>query len=154
MPLFPVQRSGFRTIFAALLVVASVGCTTITADVVILNGTVLTVDATDRVVEAIAITGKMIVAVGTTAEMRGRIGPKTRVVDLAGRTLTPGLIDSHLHFSGAAIDRFRAVDLSYVGRISAVSDSIGVRAAAAAPGTWVSGSGRSEEHTSELQSPC
>ena len=153
MPLFPCRRSAFRTSFAALLVVASVGCRTITADIVILNGTVLTVDPTDRVAEAVAITGDRIVAVGTTAEMRGRIGPKTRVIDLVGRTLTPGLIDSHLHFSGAAIDRFRAVDLSYVGRITDVSDSIAKRAAAAAPGAWVSGSGWDEAKFAERRMP-
>ena len=60
------------------------------ADVILVNGTVLTVDANDRVAQAIAIRGSKIVAVGTTAEVERLAGPATQRIDLRGRTVTPG----------------------------------------------------------------
>src|SRR6476646_5682412 len=63
------------------------------ADLVLRNGKVVTVDARDSVAQAVAIAGGKIVAVGTDEEVRSRIGSATRVVDLHGRTATPGLVD-------------------------------------------------------------
>jgi imidazolonepropionase-like amidohydrolase len=70
-------------------------------DTILVNGAVLTVDPRDSVAEAVAITGGRISAVGTTAQVKALAGPATQVVDLAGRAVTPGLIDSHVHFSEA-----------------------------------------------------
>src|SRR5712691_12839969 len=61
------------------------------ADLVLTNGKIITVDATDSVAQAIAIAAGRIVAVGPNDEIRSRIGPSTRVIDLFGRTATPGL---------------------------------------------------------------
>ena len=61
------------------------------------GGTVLTLDRASRVAEAVAVSGERILAVGTTAEVLALAGPQTRRVDLAGRTLVPGLIDAHAH---------------------------------------------------------
>ena len=72
------------------------------ADTVLINGTVLTVDRADSVAQAVAITGGKIAAVGTTAQIKAMAGPKTEVIDLRGRAVTPGLIDTHVHFSAAA----------------------------------------------------
>src|SRR5688500_12374402 len=72
------------------------------ADMILINGAVLTVDRSDSVAQALAITGGKIAAVGTTAQIKAMAGPKTEVIDLGGRAVTPGLIDTHVHFSAAA----------------------------------------------------
>ena len=66
-------------------------------DTILINGKVLTVDAQDNVVQAVAIANGKITAVGTTADIQRRAGPATRVIDLHGLTATPGLIDTHAH---------------------------------------------------------
>ncbi|HUQ53451.1 MAG TPA: amidohydrolase, partial [Gammaproteobacteria bacterium] len=72
-------------------------------DIVLLDGKIVTVDSQTTVREALAIRDGKIAAVGTTAEIRGLVGPQTRVVELDGRTVIPGLIDSHLHAVRAAL---------------------------------------------------
>ena len=67
---------------------------------VLTGGQVLTVDRDFTVAEGVAVRGRDIVAVGSDARMRALAGPGTRVVELAGRTVLPGINDSHLH--GAA----------------------------------------------------
>ena len=74
-----------------------------TPDIVLLGGKIATVDAQSSVREALAIEGGKVLAIGTTAEIRKLAGPATRVVDLDGRTVIPGLIDSHLHAIRAAL---------------------------------------------------
>ena len=68
-----------------------------TADVIFLNGTVITVDLQDRVCQGVAVAGNKIVAVGTAQEMKGLAGPETKIIDLQGRSLVPGFIDAHCH---------------------------------------------------------
>ena len=72
-------------------------------DTILLNGKIVTVDARSSVREALAIRDGHIVALGTTAEMRKLAGPRSRVIDLQGRSVIPGLIDSHLHAIRAAL---------------------------------------------------
>ncbi len=67
------------------------------ADVVLLNGEVITVDQKNTVVEAVAIQNNRIAFVGSNEEVKSFIGEKTDVIDLQGKTLLPGFIDSHLH---------------------------------------------------------
>jgi predicted amidohydrolase YtcJ len=74
-----------------------------TTDTVLINGKILTVDSQSSVREAIAVRGGRILAVGSTADIRKLAGPSTRSIDLQGRTVIPGLIDSHLHAIRAAL---------------------------------------------------
>jgi len=67
------------------------------ADTLYRNGSIYTVDAHDSVQQALAVRSGIIVYVGADAGARGLIGPKTRIVDLHGRMLMPGLVDGHLH---------------------------------------------------------
>lgn len=66
-------------------------------DKILVNGEVLTMDRGSTVATAIAVTGGTISAVGDTASIRALAGPRTQVFDLQGRTVVPGLIDTHIH---------------------------------------------------------
>ncbi|HYT93225.1 MAG TPA: amidohydrolase family protein, partial [Gemmataceae bacterium] len=72
------------------------------ADLIIHRGKVITVDAKFRIAQALAIKDGVIIAVGEDAAVLKHKGPKTRVLDAAGRTVLPGLYDSHTHPVGAA----------------------------------------------------
>ena len=71
-------------------------------DTVLVNGKIVTVDDRFTIAQALAIKGERILKVGTTAEVEALRGPQTRVIDLAGRTVIPGLIDNHAHWVRAA----------------------------------------------------
>src|SRR5499427_3658138 len=66
-------------------------------ETVLLNGKIITLDERSTMAEALAVRDGKIVAVGQSADIRDLAGPATRIVDLAGRTVIPGLIDSHMH---------------------------------------------------------
>lgn len=68
-----------------------------TADSVYLNGYIYTADKNNSVCEAIAISDGYIIAAGTTQTIQAYIAPTTQVIDLHGKTMMPGIIDSHLH---------------------------------------------------------
>ena len=67
------------------------------ADQVFINGIVYTVDEVNPKVEAVAVKDGLILAVGTTAEIQAYVGGSTEVIDLQGKTMTPGIIESHAH---------------------------------------------------------
>ncbi len=104
---------------------------------IFLGGKVLTVDAGFSIVEAIAVAGDKILAVGSDEEIAGLAGPDTRVIELNGRTVIPGLIDNHSHMTSAARDWSRTVVLEGVLTRQAALDRIAAKAAAAAPGEWI-----------------
>jgi hypothetical protein len=68
------------------------------ADLVLLNGNVITVDAADSIAQAVAIRDGLIQAVGTGDEIAALVGEATQLVELGGKAVTPGLIDAHIHF--------------------------------------------------------
>jgi len=72
------------------------------ADIVLINGKIVTVDDRFTTAQALAIKGQRIVAVGRNDDIRKRAGGDTRVIDLGGRTVIPGLIDNHSHWIRAA----------------------------------------------------
>jgi predicted amidohydrolase YtcJ len=67
------------------------------AETIFMNGKVVTMDAADSIVQAVAIKNGLILKTGSDEALRPLTGPKTKVIDLRGRTLTPGLIDAHIH---------------------------------------------------------
>jgi predicted amidohydrolase YtcJ len=121
------------------------------ADRILVNGRILTVDAQDRVAEAIAIRGGRILAVGTTAEIERLAGPATDRIDLGGRAATPGLIDAHVHFSSGGLLRLTHVDLSFpqVKNVADIARLVGERARAAPAGEWIGGRGWDEGKLAE-----
>jgi predicted amidohydrolase YtcJ len=119
------------------------------ADLVLTNGKILTVDSRDSIAQAVAIGNGTITAVGSAADVRAFVGPQTRVIDLRGRVVTPGLIDSHVHFSEAA--SLYTIDLGD-GTVHGMADvlrRVADRAKAAKPGEWVQGRGWDEGKLSE-----
>ncbi|CCD89648.1 putative amidohydrolase 3 precursor [Bradyrhizobium sp. ORS 285] len=100
------------------------------ADIVFRNGPVYTVNGGREWARAVAVAQKRIVYVGDDTQVSRFIGPKTRVVDLAGRMLLPGFIEGHIHpISGAAITS--GIDLQYdtrddmIGALTAYRDKLG-----------------------------
>jgi len=73
-------------------------------DTIILNGRLITFDDARPRAEALAISGGLIAAVGSTEEIRGLAGPATRVIDAGGSTVLPGFIDSHVHLFGGSVE--------------------------------------------------
>lgn len=151
-----VAPAAVVAVFASL-VVAVFACAppvpTDPADVVLTGGKVITVDDDDRIAEAIAVKGDRIVAVGTTEEIAALAGPETRRIDLAGRTVTPGLLDAHLHFAMSGTRRLFVLDLSYPN-VQSVADVVGVVAEQAGrgePDDWVRGGGWDEGKLEELR---
>jgi predicted amidohydrolase YtcJ len=110
------------------------------ADLVLVGGTIYTMDPLRPRAEAVAITGGRVEAVGGAAEIRRRVGPHTKVIELAGRAVTPGLVDGHCHLYGlgTALER-----LSVRGLASpeAVVAAVTAAAAGRAPGEWIVGRG-------------
>jgi predicted amidohydrolase YtcJ len=113
------------------------------ADLVLRGGAVITVDPQDRVVSAVAIAGNRIAAVGSEQDISRFVGPRTRVIDLNGRALLPGFIDSHSHVEGLAVSEqlyvpIQAPPLKDANEIVA---KLKARAAQLPPGTWIVGQG-------------
>jgi predicted amidohydrolase YtcJ len=93
---------GFGAI-AMVVAIAQAPAVTPAADTIYVNGHIITMWADRPIVEAVAIRGDRFVAVGDTFDIRRLSGPATRVVDLRGRTVVPGLQDSHTHPISAAL---------------------------------------------------
>jgi predicted amidohydrolase YtcJ len=115
------------------------------ADKVFLNGKVFTADAKASVVQAFAVTGDRFVAVGRTSAMRAYVGPKTAVIDLKGRFVSPGLADNHFHGEGGG----PGADLSHV-RTMAELLTVVANTAAAAPADAIITS-NSDWHEAQLK---
>src|SRR5687768_17362158 len=106
------------------------------ADLVILNGKIVTLDPASRIVDAVAIRDGRFVAVGEAAQVRPLIGNRTRTIDAQGRTVIPGLIDTHVHALGVAATEARQPfeDLRSVDEMQAW---IRRQAARSPDGTWI-----------------
>ena len=143
----PDMSWNFRLALLASLAVAAVlpSAQTMPADLVLTNGIVITVDPRDSVAEAVAVRGGKIVFVGTSARARAYVGEKTEVIDLHGRAATPGLIDTHVHFSEAADN----LDLGDARNMADVIAKVRAWADKLAPGEWVRGSGWDEGKLAE-----
>jgi predicted amidohydrolase YtcJ len=79
-------------------------------DVILTNARILTVDEADNEFSAVAINGERISALGSTAEIQSFADADTEVIDVGGRTIVPGLIDSHIHAIRAGVDTARQVN--------------------------------------------
>ncbi|MFI5610182.1 amidohydrolase [Amycolatopsis sp. NPDC051903] len=106
------------------------------ADLILHNGHVITAALHGHAAQAVAIGGGRILATGPSSQVLRLAGRRTRRIDLRGRTVVPGLIDSHLHQFNSALDRPN-VSLLEARSIADVVARIGERVAASAAGAWV-----------------
>jgi predicted amidohydrolase YtcJ len=125
------------------------GATTQAPDLVLINGKILTVDANDSIAQAVAIRNGKIVTVGSNRDVMQRVSSSTRVIDLHGRTATPGLIDSHNHFADGGVNALYHVDLSDAARIDDVLRKLREKVATLKPGEWLEGNGWDEGKLAE-----
>jgi predicted amidohydrolase YtcJ len=128
---------------------AAIGAPQYVADLVIVNGHIVTMDAKDRVAEALAIRDGRILAVGTNALVRRYARAGTRIVDLRGHTATPGLIDTHAHIADAGLSAIASVQLADAKDIAEVQKRVAERVARLKPGAWVVGAGWDEGKLAE-----
>src|SRR5215470_16775630 len=101
-----------------------------TADLVFLNGKVFTADARSSLAEGFAVKDGRFIAAGSSAAMRGHVGAGTKVVDLGGRFVAPGLADGHLHNEGGG----RGIDLASTRTLAELLAVVARAAKAAQPG--------------------
>ncbi|MGZ5305775.1 MAG: amidohydrolase [Actinomycetota bacterium] len=110
------------------------------AELLFVNGPVYTVDAARSWMSAVAVKAGRIVAVGGEDEVRSWNGPRTEVVDLAGRMLLPGFQDAHIHPPGSGLEMLRC-DLSEIYALDAYQRIIADHAAADPGAPWILGGG-------------
>jgi predicted amidohydrolase YtcJ len=99
-------------------------------DLILVNGRVITVDRNFTVAEGVAIAGDRILTTGNEDQLRALSGPATRVIDLKGNTVIPGLMDNHLHGAGGG----PGVDLSRARSLGDVYAAIAARVKQSRPG--------------------
>lgn len=108
------------------------------ADTVIVNAHVVTVDAAFSFAQAIAIRDGKFIAVGNDADIRGCCGPETVVIDAGGKTIVPGLIDTHAHVEAAGLLKY-TVSFDGVTSIPEVQERVSAMAARTPRGEWIRG---------------
>jgi predicted amidohydrolase YtcJ len=107
------------------------------ADTILINGKIVTVDDHFRTVQAVAIQGGRIVAMGGNDEVQKLKGPATRLIDVQGRTVIPGLIDNHAHYMRAAEYWHSEVRLDGVTSRKQALDLMREKVRESKPGEWV-----------------
>jgi predicted amidohydrolase YtcJ len=134
---------------AFTIFLARVGNSSTNPDLILINGKIITVDAKDSMAQAVAISDGKIVAVGSNDDVRKLAGTNTKVIDLKGRTATPGLIDTHCHFDATGI--LYTIDLGNVKSIAEAVELVRKKVSHLKPGEWVVGQGWDEGKLKELR---
>ncbi|HEY8447577.1 MAG TPA: amidohydrolase [Thermomicrobiales bacterium] len=125
-----------------------------TADLLLVNGRVLTMDPERPRATAVAIRNGRIAAVGTDDEAREAAGPRAEAIDLRGRTATPGLNDAHAHPMGVGL-ALADLDLASPPNrsIRDLVDLVAAETRRRSPGTWIVGRGYDQARLSEQRHP-
>jgi hypothetical protein len=110
------------TLLALMALAVTVPAWSQNADTVLLNGKIVTVDNQFSIREALAIREGKIMGVGGNTEIKKLAGPKSRVIDLQGRTVIPGMIDNHMHATRAALSF--STEVNWIGA-SSLAEALG-----------------------------
>ncbi len=151
-------RTGPEACFAAALalciMLAAGGAEAQTADTILFNGKILTVDEDFSIQQALAIGGGKVLATGTSAAMKKLAGDKAKLIDLGGRTVIPGLTDGHIHGIRAALTFGAEVNWIGVSTLKDALEKLGQAAKSQKPGSWiVVAGGWTEEQFQEKRRP-
>jgi predicted amidohydrolase YtcJ len=153
MQTHPLLRA-WRGAVLGLTMAFSAGAWAQPADLIVTNAKVVTLDAKSTTAQALAVREGRLLAVGDAATVARHAGPGTRTVDAGGRTLIPGLIDSHLHGIRAALSYATEVNWVNTYTIAEAMDRLKAKAAAARPGAWlVVAGGWTEQQFAEKRRP-
>lgn len=123
------------------------------ADLIVTNAKIATLDAASTTAQAMAVRDGKILALGTASALRSLAGPATRTVDAGGRTVIPGLIDSHIHAVRAALTY--STEVNWIGAESIAEAMARLREAARQrPGAWlIVAGGWTEQQFAEKRRP-
>jgi predicted amidohydrolase YtcJ len=124
----------------------------VAADLVLLNGKIVTLEENVPQVEAVAIGGNRIAALGSSAEMKRHIGQKTQVIDVAGALVIPGFIEGHGHINGVGLAQMNLnlMKATTWGEIVAMVEQAAKKAK---PGEWIYGRGWHQEKWNAKPAP-
>ena len=124
------------------------------ADLLLINGKIVTVDEKFTTKEAVAVKEGKVLAVGSTKEMKTLKGEATEVIDLEGKTVLPGLYDSHLHmiFTGVSLQIIN-LRTPPMKSIADMAKAVGEKVKKAKPGEWIVGRGWDQVKLSDHRNP-
>lgn len=127
-----------------VLILASSCARKESADIIFQGGTIYTVNDKQTTVEAVAVRGNTILALGSLAEIEKYKGENTQVIDLQGKIMTPGFIEGHAHIMGVGYNELN-LDLMNVKSYDEMVEKVREAAAKAQPGQWILGRGWHQE---------
>lgn len=107
------------------------------ADLVLRNGNILTLNRSSKIASAVAIAGGKVIAVGADAEVKSRVAPGTREIDLQGRTAMPGLFDGHPHMDREGLKSYGGVPIAGLNSIEDILAKVADAAKTTLPGEWI-----------------
>jgi predicted amidohydrolase YtcJ len=122
------------------------------ADLILVDGVVITMNSSAPFAQAVAMTEDKIVAVGTTSEIRRWIGKKTKTVDLKGKAVMPGFIDSHAHIIWLGFQSSE-LDLRNVSSIESIQQRLREKVKETKKGKWIFGRGWDQDLLEEKRYP-
>ena len=122
-------------------------------DFALLNGKVNTLNGKNDTAEALAVAGGKILEVGTTKNIEALLNKETNIIDVQGRTVLPGFVESHCHPSMAGLRLCFEVDVRNAAAMDEVIDLIRQKAETLPKGTWVKGFGYNDQRLEEHRHP-
>ncbi len=145
-------RTAFALAFAATPLAGQAAAPQAPADLIVTNARIYTVDDSRPVVEAFAVRGGRVAFVGNARGALSLKGPQTRVLDLGGRTVIPGMVDAHGHVAGLG-SSLAIVDLTGASSYDEIVARMAAKAKTVAPGVWVTGRGWDQNRWADTRFP-
>jgi predicted amidohydrolase YtcJ len=147
-----IMHPMLRTSLALSLIAAPIAAQQPPADLIVTNARIYTVDDARPVVAAFAVRGGRVAFAGDARGALALKGPQTRVVDLGGRTVIPGMVDAHGHVSGLG-SALAIVDLTGASSYDEIIARVVAKAKTVAPGVWVTGRGWDQNRWADTRFP-
>ena len=146
------SQSAYGIMLQNANVVQADGLPTKKADLVLKNGNIITMEKSSPNAQAVAVSGDRIIAVGSNEEINAFAGEATKVIDLKGKTLIPGFIESHAHFVGLGESKMM-LDLTKAKSWTEIVEMVGKAAKETPQGQWIIGRGWHQEKWEKAPQP-